>query len=59
MNLPNFRRYFPRVQRRDVSERDFMDALKQILLSPKGEARSENREPTKAELQQLFRLDRR
>ena len=53
-----FLRQFKRIKRTEPSEQDFKDALKQILLEPKGEARSENREPTKAELQQRFRLER-
>ena len=58
MNLQTFTRYFPRIKRRAVSESDFKDALKQILLASKGTVRSENREPTKAELNERFRLDR-
>ena len=42
-----------------VSKEDLLDAMKQILLAGKPESQhSENRTPTKAELQQRYRLDR-
>ena len=54
----NFLRHFRRIKRRKVTERDFKDAVGNILLSPRGESRSENQEPTKNELQQGWRLAR-
>ena len=42
-----------------ANRKDFEDALKGILLAPRTNARSENREPTKAELNKRWRLERR
>ena len=56
--LSNFLRYFRREERRAVSGRDFSDAVGHILTSPRNKARSENREPTKAEREERFRLVR-
>ena len=53
------RNQFDKTQRRDVSDKDVKDALKSVLLAPRGKARSENREPTKAELEARYRLDRK
>ncbi|MCY4641421.1 MAG: hypothetical protein OXC41_01775 [Gammaproteobacteria bacterium] len=52
------KRQFDKVERRGVSEADFKDALKQVLLAPRGEARSETYEPVIEELNQKWRLDR-
>ncbi len=54
------RKRFEETERRDVSEQDVMDALTQILASDAPRRpRSENREPTKAELERRYRLDRK
>lgn len=53
------RRQFDRTERRDVPEKDVLDALESVLLAPRTGVRSENREPTKAELGVRYRLDRR
>ena len=45
--------------RADVPARDLKAALKAILLAPRGKVRSENREPTREELQRRYRLERR
>ena len=50
---------FDKTERRDVSDEDLKDALKGVLLAPRGKARSENRQPTKEELAERYRLDRR
>ena len=51
---------FNETERRDVSKADFMDALAQILASDHPNRRkAENREPTKAEPETRWRLDRR
>ena len=50
---------FDKTERRKVSPKDFTDALKGVLLAPRGKARSENREPSKAELEARHRLDRK
>ena len=43
-----------------IPGKEFEDAVKDILLSPKPEdQRSENREPTMEELNQKFKLERR
>jgi len=47
MNQSNFCCHFPRIARREVTEGDFKDALKQVLLSPKG--RGQEREPRACE----------
>lgn len=52
------RKQFDKTERRDVSKDDLKDALKDVLLAPRGKVRSENREPTKAELGARHRLDR-
>ena len=44
---------------RPISTDDFTDAVKEILLAPKGEARSENRMPTREELSRRYRLERK
>ena len=53
------RNQFDKTERRDVSDKDLKDALKGVLLAPRGKARSRNREPTKAELEARHRLDRK
>ena len=53
------RNQFDKTERRDVSDKDLKDALKGVLLGPRGKTRSENREPTKKELGARYRLDRR
>ena len=50
---------FVKTKRLNVSAKDLKGALKGVLLAPRGEARSENREPTKRELAKRYRLDRR
>ncbi len=47
------------IERREVSKNDVEDALKSVLTVPRGQSRSENREPSKAELERRYRLDRR
>ena len=43
-----------------IPEKEFQEAVKDILLSPKPEDQhSENREPTMEELNQKFKLERR
>ena len=39
--------------------KDLEDAMRQLVESHQGETRSENREPTKKELEQRFKLVRR
>ena len=53
------RNQFAKTERREVGKRDLLDALKGVLLAPRGKTRSENREPTKTELEARHRLDRR
>ncbi len=54
------RKQFGKTERRPVSKQDFMDALTQILASDEPERpRAENREPTKAERETHYRLDRK
>lgn len=57
--LSNFLLYFQREERRPVSKRDFEDAVGQIMTAPRGKAKRENREATKAEREQRFTLARR
>ena len=48
------------VERDDVTREDLEDALKQVLLaSMESRPRSENREPTREELNRRYRLERR
>lgn len=53
------RKAFEEAERDDVTRKDFEDALKQVLGAPRGELRSENREPTTAELNERWKLTRR
>ena len=53
------RKQFDKTECREVSKGPFFDAPKDVLLAPRGKARSVNREPTKAELNARHRLDRK
>ena len=53
------RHHFDAEERRAVSELDFGAAIKAILLAPRTSARSENRDPTKAEVEARHRLERK
>ncbi|MDE0692583.1 MAG: hypothetical protein OXI55_10120 [Gammaproteobacteria bacterium] len=48
-----------KVQRDPVTRTDLEDALKQVLTAPRGDVRSENREPTKQELERRWKMRRR
>ena len=51
---------FDKTEREPVSRKDFEAALRQILASDEPERpHSENREPSKAELEQRWKLERR
>ncbi len=50
---------FRKTKRREVTAQDLEDALATVFLAPKGDVRSENREPSKAELERKQRLDRK
>lgn len=50
---------FDKTCRRYVTEDNFEAALRAVFLAPKGSVKSENREPTKDEIDQRWRLDRR
>ena len=54
------RREIDTVERDEVTREDLEDALKQVLLAPlESRPRSENREPTREELNRRVRLERR
>ena len=53
------RNQFDKTERREATADDFEAALKAMFLAPKGAVKSENREPTKAELEARWRLDRK
>ena len=54
------RREIDAVERDEVTREDLEDALKQVLLAPlESRPRSENREPTREELNRRVRLERR
>ena len=54
------RREIDAVERDEVTREDLEDALKQVLLAPlESRPRSENREPTRKELNRRVRLERR
>ena len=54
------RREIDAVDRDNVTREALEDALKQVLLSPaESRPRSENREPTRKELNRRYRLERR
>lgn len=53
------RKEIDKAEREDVSRDDFENALKSVLLAPRGDARSENREPTKKELETRWKMTRR
>ena len=44
---------------RPVTQKDFDATLRQVLLAKPKAKRGQNRQPTKAELQRRYRLDRR
>lgn len=46
------------IERRPVTERDFKDAFRMLLSTVVNRPRSENRQPSKVELEQRYRLDR-
>ncbi len=48
---------FDKLDREPVGERDFDEAMN-LMLGPKTSVKSENREPTKAELERRFKLRR-
>ncbi len=59
MSNKRFKREYEKEDRRAVSKKDFMDAMKPVLLAEKPEDQhSENRTPTNEEIQQRYRLDR-
>lgn len=53
------RKQFDKEPRREVAKDDFLDALGSVLLAPRGKARSENREPPKADMERRYRMDRK
>ncbi len=53
------RKPFDREERREVTKDELMGALESVLLAPRGKTRSESREPTWAELERRYRLDRK
>ena len=53
------RKKFDKIERREVTKRYVEDALRQVLVSEQPKRpRSENREPSKKELEKRHRLDR-
>ena len=52
------RKEIDKVEREEVSREDLEDAFK-MLLAPRGEAKTENREPSKEELETRWKLTRR
>ena len=54
------RREIDAAKRDDVTREDLEDALAQVLLAPmESRPRSENREPSREELNRRYRLERR
>ena len=58
MEAASTKREAERLAQREA-ERAKEDALATVVLAPKGDVRSENREPSKAELERKQRLDRK
>ncbi len=59
MDHKRVKKFLGSIETRKVSKKDFTDSVKQVLLSDIPEqTSSRNREPTKKELEQRFRLDR-
>ena len=59
MDHKRVKKFLGSIETRKVSKKDFTDSVKQVLLSDIAEqTSSRNREPTKKELEQRFRLDR-
>ena len=46
------------IERAPVARKDFEEALKGVLAAPRTSARSENREPTREELDRRWKLER-
>ena len=44
---------------RSITDEEFTDAVKELLLAPRGEARSENRMPTRKELNERYKVERK
>ncbi len=53
------RNQFDKTEHREVTEDGFEAALGTVLLTPGGSIKSENREPTKAEIEAPWHLDRK
>lgn len=53
------RHQFDKTECRKVSRQDLLAALRGMLLAPRSRVRSENREPSQAELEIRCRLDRK
>ena len=53
------RKQFDKTERREVTSDELEDALKAVFLALKGNIKSENREPTKTELEQKWQLRRK
>lgn len=49
----------PDIEREEASEQDFTDAFRMLLKDAPDRPRSENREPTKEELETRWKLERR
>ena len=44
---------------RPITQKELTDAVRELLLAPRGEARSENREPTREELNRRYKVGRK
>jgi len=51
------KKQFDKTEREDVTERDFIEAMK-AMLGPRTDVRFENKEPTKKQLETRFKLKR-
>ena len=52
------RKEIDKAERDEVTREDFKDAMRSVLLAPRGKAKAENREPTKEELETRWKLRR-
>ncbi len=50
---------FDKTEREPASEQDLDDSMQQILVAPVSDSKSENREPTRKELNEKWKLVRK
>lgn len=57
MDTKRFKKFLGGIEKREVPEEVFKDAVKEVLLSDTKQTSSINREPTQKQLKRRYRLD--